>query len=370
MEAATEGTDLRVFGDGRKAGPPSGLPCFERSEKKQQVSRPAEVDEGLWEELMAPVLRKWQLRAGTVPHPIGCLRELNAAQRLYARRRVNRLEKTYVGRSFTCGKDGLAMRCKCGPSLRPKDCRQHLVCRRCQKARMKKFASKIRNGLLEKTASSDRLVVHVTIALRHSGDIARDRRDLVAAWRRFYKRVGKEIGAFPFVGVHELTIGHDKLGHPHAHVVCLWPWLDWGVLQKWWVKAAGGRAKSTRIGFRAHHNVHAAANYLAKYVSKGVDTADFSTEMRARAVAGTYGSRWLFSSRGFWAPFEPVCPCCKHPITRDIVTRWLASDAGVTSRGRPDDDPDPGGVYQLTIEEIHKADERDSARGLHERSAW
>jgi hypothetical protein len=197
------------------------------------------------------------------------------------------------------------------------------------------------------------MAVLVTISVRHTGDIGQDRRDLVAGWQRFRKMVGRRIGAFQFIGVHEITPGRDELGHPHAHIVCLWPFIDWSELYELWREAC---PQSTRINFKASYSVRGAAKYVAKYTSKGVDTSDFSPEMRARAVAGTYGTRWLFSSQKMWVPFVPLCPCCKQPITRDIVTKWLASDAGVTSvedRGRSDDDDDdPVSVYQLAIQEV------------------
>jgi hypothetical protein len=158
--------------------------------------------------------------------------------------------------------------------------------------------------------------VLVTLTVRHSGDIAADRKALADGWRRFYKAYNRRFGAFPYVGTYELTAGTDGLGHIHIHIVALWPYRDWSLLSSLW---RAGCPESSHINFKAGENLTRAAHYLSKYISKGVQTDDFSPELRARVLAGTYGTRWLMTSVRFWVPFEPVCPCCKQPVVRARV---------------------------------------------------
>jgi hypothetical protein len=341
MSAATDDRDLPDSGSDRKVGPLSALPC----QDGQQLSRPAEVDEDLWSSLMEPHRTRYEARSRD---PL-----LTPSQVAYARARAKRLSESYIGRAFDCGKAGKRVRCGCGPAIMTYGCRQHLVCAACRIRRAKKQGARIYKALAAAHHEAERgtLAVLVTISVRHTGDIGQDRRDLVAGWRRFYKSLHRQIGAFKYIGVHEITPGRDGLGHPHAHVVCLWPHLDWSKLSAMWRDAC---PQSTRINFQASYSVRGAAKYISKYVSKGVETSDFSPELRARAVAGTYGSRWLFTSVRIWLPYEHVCPCCKQPITRDIVTEWLATDVpdNPIDWGPPDWVREPDIVNQLAIQAI------------------
>lgn len=206
--------------------------------------------------------------------------------------------------------------------------------------RAKKTRARIRAGV---EAAEDALrgrlhAVLVTITVRHTGDLGADRRKLVAGWRRFYKALRRIVGPFPYVGVHELTTGRDGLGHPHAHIIAFWPWFDWKIVAKLW-KWAMDDAGAQPPDCQRARSVRGIAKYLGKYVSKGVDTDDFTPALRARALAGTYGSRWLFSSVRFWTKFEPECPCCHSPVVREIVHLRAHSDHRWQTRNRGVDPP-------------------------------
>lgn len=350
MTTATDGTDLRVFGAPGKATPLSWP-------ESQQVS-PAgivEVDEPLWRELMTPVRDRWHDRATDA--------DLTPSQNAYADRRARRLERDYASRPESCERVAVPVRCGCPGrrAWRTYTCRQHLVCAVCQVKRAKKLRARIRAGV-EAQEGKLRGRLHpvlVTLTVRHTGDIGADRRRLVAGWRRFYKALRRIVGPFPYVGTHELTKGDDNLGHPHAHLIVFWPWFDWKLVARLW-KWAMDDAGAQPPDCQRARSVRGAAKYLGKYVSKGVNTDDFSPEMRARALAGTYGSRWLFSSVRFWIPFVPECPCCHQPVVRDTVSlhvssniRWEAAQASTTRRGFILDDDIRH--YQFTIKEVPEA---------------
>jgi hypothetical protein len=102
--------------------------------------------------------------------------------------------------------------------------------------------------------------------------------------------------------------------------VCLWPrgaagdgtQGDWELQRELWLQSC---PSSARVDFSASNSVPRAARYVSKYVSKGVQTSAFSPELRARVLAGTYNTRWLFSSSGAWVRFRPCCKSCGVPVT-------------------------------------------------------
>jgi hypothetical protein len=217
---------------------------------------------------------------------------------------------------------------------------------------------------LEAAAAANRgaMVVLITITLRHSGDVAADRKALADGWRRFYLAYRRRFGAFPYVGTHEVTPGDDGLGHPHAHIVALWPWRDWGKLNALWRACC---PQSEQINFRASRTVKYAARYVSKYVSKGVQEAAFTPELRARILAGTYGTRWVFSSVRFWAPFEPACRCCGEPVRRAMLRNPFPDDASSNWR-RYDCSSyveQTTRWYQTAIQEFQEPDEFRRAGG-------
>jgi hypothetical protein len=158
--------------------------------------------------------------------------------------------------------------------------------------------------------------------------------------------VHARIGRFEYIGVWEVTAGADNLGHVHAHVVVSWPWIDWGVLRELWLRCCESSERITFVAARRDGqptSPQSAAKYLSKYVSKGVQTADFSPELRADVVAASYNTRWLFTSRAVWVPFVPCCPNCGQSI---VLARYRFH----AGNWRPDREPDtPRGSEQLAL---------------------
>jgi len=225
MEAPSDGTVLRAF---QGAGKPLTLPSRPEG-GRDAASVPAEVDEDLWRELMTPQRERWATRSKQ--------RDLTPSQREYAARRTRRLEAPYAAAPFACERSYSVVRCGCGPRPRMHTCRQHLVCRRCAKARSRKQSARIRKGLEAAIAATRRNIrpIMLTLTIRHSGDVGLDRKRLADAWKRFRKAYHRRWGAFAFVGVYEVTAGEDGLGHAHAHVVAMWPWRPWGQIRAMWI---------------------------------------------------------------------------------------------------------------------------------------
>lgn len=284
--------------------------------ESQQVS-PVESD--LWVRLMEPQYWLWLGRSLD--------RDRSHAKRLYAARRARRLRRPYHERTDRCARAGVTVRCACPGrrDVRWFTCRQHLVCGHCRSKRSKRIGARIRAGVEAASSRRPRLRWHLlTLTLRHSGDVAADRAALARGWRRFYKALHRRWGDFSYVGTWEVTAGRDGLGHPHAHVVALWPWRDWAVVSALWRQSC---PESSHISIERARNVKRAARYVSKYVAKGVEADEFTPELRARVLAGTYGTRWLFSSVRFWVPFEPCCPACGQKVT-PCVKLYPWPDAG------------------------------------------
>jgi hypothetical protein len=280
------------------------------------VAGRATVDYYTWLEAMAPERQRWAER---------CKSAATEPQLEYARRRVRRLGEEYERGG--CESRGVAVKCGCPRwrGVRWYACRQHLVCARCRIARSKRLTAKIATSIGRRFAESPRgtLIVMMTVSVAHSGDVAEDRRELALSWERFRKSFHERWGAFAFVGTFEVTPGRDGLGHVHAHMLCLWPRGkpgsgtagDWRLERELWLQAS---PTSRRVDFSASNSPREAAGYVAKYVAKGVSSAEFDTVLAAKVCAGMYGKRWLLSSRRFFVSYSPVCSCCGLRVHRAV----------------------------------------------------
>jgi hypothetical protein len=284
------------------------------------------------------------------------------AQKRYARGRIRALARPWDDRLSACNKQGCAVKCGCGESFRPYTCRQHLVCEACLYARTKRNAPRVRDGLAAAYHAACRggfrmrYVVMLTLTVRHSGDLALDRERLVSGWRGLYKRMHRAgWGRFPFIGVYEVTPGEDGKGHVHAHVACVWPFRDWSLVSQWWREAC---PESSHINIEASHDAHSAASYVSSYLTKGVRTADFSSEMRADVLAAFYGKQSIFTSKHFWQKWDAICEQCGCEWTRTsgALTRgaFAHRSSGRLRDGRARDGCGPP-------QALAQADERASA---------
>jgi hypothetical protein len=289
----------------------------------QQVSP---VDEGRYRELMTPRRVRWEARS---LDPL-----LNERQARYARSRATALNRPYSARLASCATAGVVVKCHCPGrrDVRWFTCRSFMLCERCAKQRRRKLRKRFEVALAAAwdAAPARSHLVMVTLTQPHSGDVGRDRRELAAAWERFRKSYHHRWGSFPFLGVHEVTAGRDGLGHPHAHVVCVWPKGrkgdgtagDWQLLRRLWVEACPG---SEIVNFKPFDSAQSAAFYASKYVSKGFQGCNFTAQLRAEVLAGTYNTRWVFTSRKLWTLFVPLCPCCGHRVVR-ATFGWSSVD--------------------------------------------
>lgn len=340
----------------------SDLACPPRSGGTQQVQTWRDDFDRTWSWDILPVRSAWLARASAFDVPCDCKRgcktcagtgrvRLSESQRAYAGRRASSLAGSYFARQDACERTGSPTRCGCRVpgraqeafpardewtrATKPREgvawhsCRRHLTCDRCRRSRSNREGTRIRTALANHVERLPRgyHVVMVTVGLRHSGDVRADRVELSESWRRFRDSYAHRFGRFPFVGVFEVTPGEDKLGHVHAHVLCVWPigrkgsgsGGDWQLLREIWVKAARGRSEV--IFFSRVKRCGDAAGYVAKYVAKGVASDEFSPELAAHVASATYNTRFVFTSRFFWLKWERRCTSCGAKVV-NATFRW------------------------------------------------
>jgi len=293
---------------------------------------------------MEPRVEKWKARAA--------LPDLPWNLRTYAESRVRGIRRPLSERVARCNVRGVMLRCACRGRRTMKwyGCRQHMVCSSCARARARRMTRRITEGLSAAVARAERgrRLVLITLTLRHSGDVAQDRKDLSDGWRGLYKALRRRGLAFDYAGVVEVTPGEDGLGHVHMHIVALWPWISFKMVRDLWLAACPRSERITFVGKRRdgrRSTAKSAAKYIGKYVSKGVQSADFTPELRADVLAAMYQARMVFTSQGFWQPFEPKCTSCN---TRRFcaIFRWHGNAAFIPG---PVVDDDDAGAEQLEI---------------------
>ena len=212
--------------------------------------------------------------------------------------------------------------------IRDSGCRQWWVCRACRARRLKPLAPRLMESIgarvVEAEAGGHRVAIRlVTLTVRTTGDVDRDRAELGEAWRRWYKALHKWIGRHAYAGVYEVTPGETGRGHVHAHVMVVWPrWLDYGRVRRLWLAAAGGR--STRINIvGVSGDARRATAYMCKYLSKGSE--ELAPDLAGRVIAAFYGRRAITASRKFWLP-RGGCSHCGQVIRRAddlaVPSRW------------------------------------------------
>jgi hypothetical protein len=322
-------------------------------------------------ERLAELARYWATTAaGADPEELDELRTAITLERERAERLTARATSVLEDRSdrvASCCTTGMTLSCKCGPRRVAVGCGQRWLCDVC---RARCYAM-IRRAALRawrarwseqyrrwQRAGRPRGAAwryyFLRLSVRHSGNVATDRELIVDAWTKCRNWINREIGRrhpyyrrrsrsgklvvgvrFPYQLTWEATAGADGLGHVHAHVIVLWPWFDWSGLDEQWREATDGesnhvRIESVRAGSvdgkhtrrrgterdRAADAVLAAADYVAKYASKGVTLETFDGDLAGATLAAFYCKRVVSTSYGFHVAEE--CRCRECGCTFDI----------------------------------------------------
>ncbi len=226
-------------------------------------------------------------------------------------------------RAAQCGTRTRVVKCGCKLLALKIGCNQRWLCDECRRTYYKRVSRRLlRATKMHSRREAQRRARHprarkrfwvlLRLSVRHSGDIALDRRRCVDGWRKLRQWLHKRMGAFPFAQTWECTEGSDGRGHYHAHVIALWPYIDWSEVNAEWQRATGGHSVSLDIQV-AKKGAFGAAIYAAKYASKGSTVCEFSPSLGARVAVANYNKRLVNASHRFWKPRpEPRCQCCKQ----------------------------------------------------------
>lgn len=205
--------------------------------------------------------------------------------------------------------------CRCGTvDDVPLMCGMSKLCPSCATRYAKRLRRKLVRGFVARTSEEQRAWRRqgspagrepwarlITLTVGHSGDMAKDRKLLSDAWHRFHAWYVKHHGPLVYAWVVEVTPGRDGTGHVHAHVCALMPFVRFTALHEEWRRATRGCARVLDVRTVSPKR---AANYVAKYASKGC--ASMSAELACAWWVASHKRRTVSASRGFWVP-ETEC---------------------------------------------------------------
>ena len=249
----------------------------------------------------------------------------------YAKARFRSLTSNLSPRLADCRRPQRWIRCACDErKARPVDrlCGQRAACAECRKRwawrqrRRMLNAAPVHLEAARKRWGRARARL-ITLSLEHSGDVARDRSELMRGWEQLRKQMHRWFGAaLPFALLWEQTPGTDGLGHVHAHVVVIGgpSFWNYGAFQRTWRRAC---PRSSHLDIQVagkgrRDPAKACAEYVCKYATKGavIGGEGWSDELVAQTIAASYGKRWVTTSERFWVPLIPTCPCCGETVYR------------------------------------------------------
>lgn len=294
-------------------------------------------------------------RAGTQePHYSPSMRVRLLRSSEWAEHRAQAMALPRAELLAACGKRMRTVRCECGPREVPVGCDQVQLCDRCRKRHWRKWRRRITRALdahvraargeWHKTrgAGGGMLpgVYLITLTVPHSGSIVEDRAKLARGWRRLTKIANAERWWGAYALTYEVTPGADGLGHVHVHVAAVSSWVPYERLHEAWRSITGARVLD--VSAPGSRRRESAADYLAKYVTKGVDPDEFTGQKAGELLVAFRGKRKVTTSLLFWAP------------TKDRETRCRTCGELHRSVGAPQSlrSVAPGAVLQAMAERV------------------
>lgn len=242
----------------------------------------------------------------------------------------------------SCGERWRAVGCGCrGPEGHQRrvelrvGCDQPLLCGTCRRKHSRAWSSRITAGLDDAiraarrawyaTPSSSRRgmlpgVYLVTLTGPHTGDLVEDRRRMARALRKLTKHAHAHGWWSAYAATWEVTPGADGAGHMHVHLAAVSSWIPYteqqtggarGLHEAWREALPGACVVNVQPPRMRADNARSAGEYLAKYVTKGVEGAGFTGVKAGELLVALRGQRKVQTSEGFWRRREPRCPCCR-----------------------------------------------------------
>lgn len=279
--------------------------------------------EFVWRVRMAPEVKRWRSRARAAK------RAGNRASADYAAARARALALPRADVVAACRGRWRTIGCGCGRREIPVGCDQPQLCDWCAKRHWWRWRRRITRGLdaglraARATWAQNRVgmppgIYLVTLTTPHSGDLVADREALGAAWRKLTKVAQRDGWWSTYAAVYECAPGGAGEGHMHLHIAAISSWIPYAELHAAWRAALDVDVAILDVRSPGHRGAAGAANYLAKYVTKGVQLCGLRGGKAAELLVAQRNKRKVTTSRHFWDDD----PCC-----RDCQRRWYLAAA-------------------------------------------
>lgn len=246
-----------------------------------------------------------------------------------------------------CGKRQRVVACGCGRFAVPVGCDQTMLCERCGKRQWRKWRRRITRsmdahvraargewGAARRRGESRGMlpgVYLVTLTVPHSGSVVTDRATLARGWRRLTKIAHAAGWWGAYALTYEVTPGTTGEGHVHLHLAAVSGWIPYDDLHAAWRSITG--ATVLDVSAPRSGRVQSAADYLAKYVTKGVDPREFTGQKAGEVLVAWRGKRKVTTSLGFWRPLQDRerrcerCRCVHRSVEAPQSLRAVAPGA-------------------------------------------
>jgi hypothetical protein len=245
----------------------------------------------------------------------------------------------------TCRERWRTVACGCKRVELLVGCDQPMLCKWCRDRHWRRWRKRIARSMkahlrtaVEQWVRSGRRgakpgVYLITLTMPHSGDLVTDRRVMGEAWGAISKAasyggyyVGNTRCDDKWWGHHavtyEVTGGAKNDGHLHAHAAVISQWVPYEELHAAWREACPGakhldivdpatQAKRSRAHGRKVNGSSTAAEYLAKYVTKGVEPRELTGRKAGEMLVAFRGRRKVTTSRYFWRPLAGRTKHCE-----------------------------------------------------------
>jgi hypothetical protein len=328
--------------------------------------------EYVWRSRVSPVVdaldaraRRRRRQAREAPEDTPRLRVLALRSGEWADHRARALALPRADVLATCGQRWMCIGCGCGDRSLRVGCDQPTLCPACRRKHANKWRRRIVAGM-DRALRIERAAWHRTPAYRrrgmrpgiylitltapHSGDLTADRDAMGVGVRKLLKHATKYGWWQTYALTWEATAGRDGLGHLHCHLAVISSWVPYRRREvatdevdheRWDSESPNARPRPPRVGRRQYtserglHDVwrdampgalvvdvkHPRTNaddaltsgvYLAKYVTKGVEPAEFTGRKAGELLCAFRSRRKVSTSAGFWPEPERECPCCEE----------------------------------------------------------
>lgn len=227
-----------------------------------------------------------------------------------------------------CGERYRMVACGCGKREVKVGCDQPQLCARCRKRHWRRWRRRITRAMdahvraARGTWHAERKrgeargmmpgVYLVTLTVPHSGSIVSDRETIAAGWRRLTKVANARGWWGAYAMTYEVTPGTAEdgyRGHVHVHLAAISSWIPYDELREAWHKFTG--AEVIDVSAPRSGRCESAADYLAKYVTKGVDPEVFTGQKAGELLVAMRGKRKVTTSKEFWRPTRDLEKTCK-----------------------------------------------------------